>query len=239
MVGSGGHLSFWLFLALWGGDLDLSVTCTFCSTVASFATTTFWIWLFGRFVLRSEENLNIPYLQLFISLVSLVIPIFVGLLITYKRPAWSKKLVKISRPALIVFLVVVWSFFIYINRFFFTVVSWEELVAPACLGGSGYFIGIIVSLILGLNKAQVIALSVETAIQNAGIANMVIQSNIPSPYGDMALLPVFGYIFTASGLLQFGLYLMFKIYVSAKSFLGKNSQKEEMALDQKDDKLYM
>ena len=215
------------------------MTCTFCSTVASFATTTFWIWLFGRFVLRSEENSNIPYLQLFISLVSLVIPIFVGLLITYKRPAWSKKLVKISRPALIVFLVVVWSFFIYINRFFFTVVSWEELVAPACLGGSGYFIGIIVSLILGLNKAQVIALSVETAIQNAGIANMVIQSNIPSPYGDMALLPVFGYIFTASGLLQFGLYLMFKIYVSAKSFLGKNSQKEEMTLDQKDDKLYM
>ena len=116
--------------------------------------------------------------------------------------------------------------------------SWEELVAHACLGGSGYFIGIIVSLILGLNKAQVIALSVETAIQNAGIANMVIQSNIPSPYGDMALLPVFGYIFTASGLLQFGFYLMFKIYVSAKSFLDTNSQKEEMTF-QKDDNLYI
>ena len=226
-------------LALWGGDLDLSVTCTFCSTVVSFATTTAWVWLFGKFVLQSEENLNIPYLQLFISLVSLVIPIFVGLLITYKRPNWSKKLVKISRPVLIVFLVVAWTFFIYINRFFFTVVSWQELVAPACLGGSGYIIGIIVSLILGLNKAQVIALSVETAIQNAGIAIMVIQSNIASPYGDMALLPVFGYIFTASGLLQFVLYSMFKIYVFSKSFIGKSSEKEEMTLNQNLAKVYI
>ena len=104
---------------------------------------------------------------------------------------------------------------------------------PHCLGGSGYIIGILVSLSLGLNKAQVIALSVETAIQNAGIANMVIQSNIPSPYGDMALLPVSRHIFTASGLLQFVLYSLFKLYVFSKSLLGKNknSQREEMTLN--------
>ena len=78
---------------MWGGDLDLSVTMTFCSTVASFATTTFWVWLFGRFVLRTRQSISLPYLQLFISLVALVAPIMLGLLITWRRPHWSARLV--------------------------------------------------------------------------------------------------------------------------------------------------
>ena len=82
---------------MWGGDLDLSVTMTFCSTVASFATTTFWVWLFGRFVLRTRRSISLPYLQLFISLVALVAPILLGLLITWRRPHWSARLVKLSK----------------------------------------------------------------------------------------------------------------------------------------------
>ena len=110
------------------------MTCTFCSTVVSFATTTFWVWLFGKFVLESERQLSLPYLQLFISLISLVVPIFIGMFITYKRPNWSVKLVKLSRPFFILMMLLVSTLGIYINRFFFTVVSLEELVAPACLG---------------------------------------------------------------------------------------------------------
>ena len=226
-------------LALWGGDLDLSVTCTFCSTVASFATTTFWVWLFGRFVLQAERQLSLPYLQLFISLISLVVPIFIGMFITYKRPNWSLKLVKLSRPFFMLMMLVVSTLGIYINRFFFTVVSWYDLVAPACLGLSGYIIGIVVSLILGLNRKQLIALSLETAIQNAGIAVMILQTNLPSPYGDMALLPVIGYLFTSSGLLNIVLYFIFRISLLAKSVLTPKGNKEDQALKQKVNKGYV
>ena len=224
--------------ALWGGDLDLSVTMTFCSTVVSFGTTTFWVWLFGKFVLESQKNLSLPYIQLLISLVSLIVPIFIGMFITYKRPDWSKKLVKLSRPFFILMMVVVSTLGIYINRFFFTVVSWYDLVAPACLGLSGYTIGILVSVILGLNRKQVIALSLETAIQNAGIAIMILQTNLPSPYGDMALLPVIGYLFTSSGLLNIVLYLFFKLFMLAKSSIDKPSQ-EQLGLNQKVNKGYV
>ena len=225
--------------ALWGGDLDLSVTCTFCSTVVSFATTTFWVWLFGKFVLESERQLSLPYLQLFISLLSLVVPIFVGMFITYKRPNWSLKLIKLSRPFFIVMMLLTSTLGIYINRFFFTVVSWSDLVAPAVLGLSGYTIGIIISLVLGLNRKQLIAVSLETAIQNAAIAILILQTNLPSPYGDMALLPVIGYLFTASGLLNIVLYIIFRIVLLTKSVLVQHGNKEEIALKQKVNKGYV
>merc|ERR1712130_1031049 len=112
---------------------------TFCSTVASFATTTFWVWLFGRFVLNTEKN---------ISLVLLVVPVFFGLLITWKRPTWSARLIKLSRPLFIFMMVLVSSLGVYTNRFFFTVISWHDFVSSACLGFSGYAFGTIFSLLL-------------------------------------------------------------------------------------------
>lgn len=217
LIGSspGGSFSnFWT--ALWGGDLDLSVTMTFCSTTASFGATTFWVWLFGRFVLQSERNISLPYIQLFISLLLLVIPVFFGLLITWKRPNWSAKLIKLSRPLFMFMMVIVSTLGLYTNRFFFNVVSWYDLVSATCLGLSGYTVGMIFSAILCLNRKQIIALSLETAIQNAGIAIVILQTNIPSPYGDMALMPVIGYLFTSSGLLNLTLFAISRIYLAIR-----------------------
>jgi len=229
LVGSspGGSFSnFWT--ALWGGDLDLSVTMTFCSTVASFGTTTFWVWLFGRFVLNADKNLSLPYLNLFISLASIVVPVFFGLLLTWWRPSWSARLIKLSRPLFMLMMVVVSTLGLYINRFFFTAVSWYDLVAPACLGMSGYLFGAIFSMILRLNRKQLIALSLETAIQNAGIAIVILQTNLPSPYGDMALMPVIGYLFTSSGLLNIVLYSFFRLFLLIRSCCGYENENEDL-----------
>jgi len=243
LVGSspGGSFSnFWT--ALWGGDLNLSVTMTFCSTVASFATTTFWVWLFGRFVLNTDKNISLPYLQLFISLVLLVVPVFFGLLITWKRPSWSAKLIKLSRPLFIFMMVLVSSLGVYTNRFFFTVISWHDFVSSACLGFSGYAFGTIFSLLLCLNRQQIIALSLETAIQNAGIAIMILQTNLPSPYGDMALMPVIGYLITSSGLLNTVLFAIFKFVTFIRSCLQSpedNNEKKDLSLKNKTNQGYM
>ena len=189
---------------------------TFCSTTASFGATTFWVWLFGRFVLQSERNISLPYIQLFTSLLLLVIPVFFGLLITWKRPNWSAKLIKLSRPLFMFMMVIVSTLGLYTNRFFFNVVSWYDLVSATCLGLSGYSVGMIFSAILCLNRKQIIALSLETAIQNAGIAIVILQTNIPSPYGDMALMPVIGYLFTSSGLLNLTLFAISRIYLAIR-----------------------
>ena len=46
---------------------------------------------------------------------------------------------------------------------------------------------------------QIIAISLETAIQNGGIAFIVLSLTFPSPYSDMGLLPVFSFIFLSTG----------------------------------------
>ena len=232
------------FSALWGGDLDLSVTMTFCSTVASFGTTTFWVWLFGRFILNSEKDISLPYLNLFISLASIVVPVFFGLLLTWWRPNWSARLIKLSRPLFMLMMVVVSTLGLYINRFFFNAVSWYDLVAPACLGFSGYLVGVIFSLILRLNRKQLIALSLETAIQNAGIAIVILQTNLKSPYGDMALMPVIGYLFTSSGLLNIVLYSFFRLFLLIRSWCGYEDEDDDkksrnMSLKERNNQAYV
>jgi hypothetical protein len=47
--------------------------------------------------------------------------------------------------------------------------------------------------------AQIIAISLETAIQNGGIAFIVLSLTFPSPYSDMGLLPVLSFIFISTG----------------------------------------
>ena len=51
--------NFWT--AMLGGDINLSVTMTFFSSVAAFAMTSFWIWILGS-PLVSEE-IPIPFGQ--------------------------------------------------------------------------------------------------------------------------------------------------------------------------------
>jgi hypothetical protein len=46
---------------------------------------------------------------------------------------------------------------------------------------------------------QIIAISLETAIQNGGIAFIVLSLTFPSPYSDMGLLPVLSFVFVSTG----------------------------------------
>ena len=67
--------NFWT--AMLGGDINLSVTMTFFSSVAAFAMTSFWIWMLGSPLV--SEDLPIPYIQLTIALFSFAIPIILGM----------------------------------------------------------------------------------------------------------------------------------------------------------------
>ena len=216
---------------MWGGDVNLSVTMTFCSSVASFACTTFWIWLFGTFVLLSDSDIRLPYLQLFLSLLAFMVPVLLGLLISFKKPTLAAKLAKICRPFFLTLIVIYTTLGIYANRFFIFVISWQHFVAPVCLGYSGYIIGIIVASVLRFNRAQGIALSIETAMQNVNIAMAVLQFNLVSPYMDMALLPIIGYLVTCTGPPQLLALGVWRLVRCCQTHTTHNTQ--TMAMDNK------
>ena len=62
--------------AMFNGDVNLSCTMTFLSTVASFAFTSLWIFLLGTPLVG--RTIPIPYPQIAISLASFTIPLLLG-----------------------------------------------------------------------------------------------------------------------------------------------------------------
>ena len=56
---------------------------------------------------------------------------------------------------------------------------------------------------------QIIAISLETAIQNGGISIIVLNMTFPSPYSDMGLLPVMSFFFCSTGPIMFVIYAVY------------------------------
>jgi predicted Na+-dependent transporter len=83
----GAHSNFWVALslcslhsvfqtAMFHGDINLSCTCTFVSTIGSFAFTSLWAYLLGAPLIG--KNVPIPYLKMTLSLAFITFPLLLG-----------------------------------------------------------------------------------------------------------------------------------------------------------------
>ncbi|PIK42390.1 putative ileal sodium/bile acid cotransporter-like [Apostichopus japonicus] len=93
----GGWLSN-VFTALLDCDLVLSLTMTFCSTILALGFMPLNMFIYSTPFTKGDESLKTPFLDIFTQLSSLVIPVFVGILITYKFPKFGNKLSKLIKP---------------------------------------------------------------------------------------------------------------------------------------------
>merc|ERR1719381_31621 len=127
---------------------------TFCSTLSSFALTTFWVIVLGSTIELNTDGVSLPYLQLLASLLSLVIPLCLGILFAKKRPEIAKRVRIWSRPVFLFAIIVGVVSGVYINRKVFLLLRWRHVVAGVILGGSGYTIGALTAKLAGLNRSQ-------------------------------------------------------------------------------------
>jgi len=229
MIGSspGGSASNF-YTVLFEGDMNLSVTMTFCSSIASFGMTTFWVSILGAPIIEDLQGLSIPYLNLVIALLSMIVPLCLGILLKRKKPELGKRLSKTARPIFFTFLLVVTGFALYTLRFFWVLVSWREIVSGLFLGVGGYIIGLIAARLAGFKRDQIIAVSIETTIQNPGVALVLLQTNFVSPYSDIGLLPVGAFILLATGPPLLLIYAAMRV---VKCIRGKAEVKNETGLD--------
>ena len=64
---------------MFNGDINLSCTMTFLSTVSSFAFTSLWVYFLGTPLVN--KTIPIPYVQIALSLASFTIPLIIGTII--------------------------------------------------------------------------------------------------------------------------------------------------------------
>lgn len=187
------------------GDVNLSCTMTFLSTLSSFAFTSLWVFLLGRPMIG--KTIPIPYANIAISLGSFTIPLILGVGFKHKWPKKAATLsARVSRPFFFLVLLILPVAGTYHNLHFFYLCSWRHLVSGIALGFSGYILGATLAALARQSRPQIIAISLETAIQNAAIGFVILNLTFESPYSDMGVIPVLSFLFFSTGPIMFVVY---------------------------------
>lgn len=174
-----------------------------------------WIYFLGTPLV--SKTIAIPYLRLVISLVSFTFPIIIGVVFKHFFPKIGKVLKeKVSRPFFFLCLLVLPTIGTWNNIHFFYLANWRHLVSGCLLGVGGYIAGASLAFICRMTKPQIIAISLETAIQNGGIAFIVLTLTFPSPYSDMGVMPILGFFFCSTGPIMMVVYAVYKIVMKIR-----------------------
>lgn len=184
----GGGSNMWTYLL--GGSLDLSVTMTFISTVGAFAALPIWVYSLARTIVQDGHFTKLPYRNIAMLAIGLVVPLSIGLLIKWKSERIALVLKRLLKPFAIIFIVFIMTFGVYANLYIFAFFDWKVAVAGLMLPWLGFVFGAVVSVMCRRNLEEIIAISIETGIQNTGISIGILKVALQdyAPLGDIAMV---------------------------------------------------
>lgn len=184
----GGASNIWT--VMFGGNLDLSIVMTAVSTFSAFFMMPLWIFLLGE-VIIADTAIVIPYKKILTYGIMLVVPLLLGVSIRKCLPKVADVLVKILKPMaffLIIFILVcgIWSQFFMIK-----LIDWRIALVGFSLPWLGFGFGCMFSKLCRQERKDIIAIAIETGIQNTGMAIFMLWFTLDHPAGDLAaVVPV-------------------------------------------------
>ncbi|KAL5103853.1 Solute carrier family 10 member 6 [Taenia crassiceps] len=166
----GGGSNIWTLLL--HGDLNLSMTMTFISSIAALGMMPLMLFIYGRFFLDTKA-IHIPYPQIAGQLCYIVVPVVIGMLIKLRFPVLAKRMVRLFlRPLAFIFI--------------FSIIGFA-----AALPWIGFLLAALFAFLCRRSRAEILTISIETGIQNNGIAILVLLYSMPQPEGDIgAVMPL-------------------------------------------------
>ena len=99
----------------------------------------------------------------------------------------------------------------YVLSYIFILLEWRQLVSGLCVVSAGFVFGALFAWMARLDTAQIIAVSMETAMQNSNIAYILLKVSLPSPYSDIAALPSIAQLLVCTAIL-YVMYAALRIY---------------------------
>merc|ERR1719427_405188 len=189
-----------------------------------------WMVLLGE-VIISDTEIVVPYSSIVKYGSLLVVPLTIGIIINRFLPRVSKFLVKIMKPLalfLILFILIcgIWSQFFMIK-----LIDWKIAVVGFALPWLGFAFGCLFSKLCKRERKDIIAIAIETGIQNTGMAIFMLWFTLDHPAGDLAaVVPV-----AVATLTPFPL-LTALVYYNLRARFLKPEPKEKEMVDMKKDK---
>ncbi|XP_054288932.1 ileal sodium/bile acid cotransporter-like [Macrosteles quadrilineatus] len=185
---AGGASNIWTFTL--GGNLNLSITMTAVSTIASFVMIPLWAFTLGQEIFSSGAMV-VPYNRIASSAIGLVVPLSIGYAVQHFAPSLSKLLVRILKPFSIILILSIIIFATVTNWYLFRLFTWQIMLGGMLLPLLGYLLGAMLAWTLGQSPQDILAIAVETGIQNTGIAIFMLQFCLGQPEADLTtVVPV-------------------------------------------------
>ncbi|KAI0214454.1 P3 protein [Lamellibrachia satsuma] len=167
----GGKSNIYTFL--FNGDVSLSVTMTFVSVIASLAMLPLWL---------------LTLVRIASSLLTVMVPLAIGIFIRRFRPSVADVISKILRPFSLFVIIVVLPIALYMNIAVIRMFTVAVVLAGCCLPYVGFLLGAVLAAVCRQSRARIITIALETGIQNIGLPILVIQHSLPHPESDIAMI---------------------------------------------------
>jgi len=214
----GGASNMWTVLL--GGNLNLSITMTFISTLSALFMMPFWLSTLGPNIFEGTTT-SVPVPNIFGSLASMTIFLAIGLLFQRFIPKVANICRKILAPVSIAMIIFIIIFGTYANLYMFRMMSWRILLAASVNVWTGFLVGLIAAILFRQSFADQIAIAIETGIQNTGVAIVLLGLSLQQPDADLAsVVPV-----AASVMTPIPLTIVYIIIKIRNCWLSKEKQK--------------
>lgn len=190
----GGASNMWTVLLR--GNLNLSITMTFFSTIISAGTIPLWLFTVGKTIIRGT-SITIPFENIALSLVAMVVPVAIGLLIQRYLPKVAATGRRILAPVCIIMIIIIIILGSIAYWELLLMLTWRIVIAASLNVWIGFLAGCLVSVAFRFPKEDVISVAVETGIQNTGIAYILLNYSLTPPANELAsVVPVAASIIT-------------------------------------------
>ncbi|KAG1706587.1 Ileal sodium/bile acid cotransporter [Nymphon striatum] len=212
-----------LFTYWMDGDVPLSITMTTFSTLLAFGMMPLNMLIYSSG--WTSEDVVIPYLKIFLTLLTILGPVFIGMLLKEFLPKFASIFCKIG--SIVGMLGIAISLVIQSVLFpGMYLVKWNVWIAAAIFPIIGFFLGFILAKLAKMEMKVCKAISFETGSQNVALAMTVLF--LTFPFNVLAEATAFPQLYAVIMLTEYGaLSLMEDRYFfwtdQVKLYVNKNS----------------
>ena len=224
--GGGGYV----FSFLINGDITLAITASLVSTLVAMGAMPALIGLYTVYADVPSE-IRIPYIDIFLMLLVIAVPISSGMFIRRKWPKFAEKLIVVIKPLSLFIIAGGLLIIIFTSRYVLYGPKIGFLLA-FLLPSSTFAIAMLLSLCFCFSWPLSKAVSLESGLKNTVLGIAVIELSFPQPEADLAsvLIIMISIGHTLTALAWYFLYL-----IKVKLCGGKSEEKEYYKIAVEDD----
>ncbi|XP_072169931.1 ileal sodium/bile acid cotransporter-like [Diadema setosum] len=149
------------------GDLCLSVSMTTVSTAVAIGMMPLNLFIYAR-VWTSDSSV-IPFLNIFTTLLTILIPVSFGVFLNWWKKEWTTWIIRVSLSLVVITLIGTITVGILLNPYFYKA-GWGLWLCSIIHPALGFAIGYGLALLLRQPHAKCRAIAFETGSQNVGLA---------------------------------------------------------------------